>query len=356
MKKIKLIATLAVSTLFFTACNKEEATSPTNTTSQSVETDMNAERIMKSAYAKIQNIEKGTLKVQIDNVREELTSKLTSDKSGEELIQLGDIFTLYEAAINSTFPEGEPQDGGETYESSFDVPVQEMNGDYYVSEIDFANFYLALQADMNTQLDPNNGEYYGLADLTLTSISESIAVVGVSFVIKESVPLFIALTPNGSVYGAELAGWCVANNPGIDAATFKRNYVNGKTQFAQNPTPQRYVIYQVNYHTLEYSSMFALGMDTYVMYHSLWKSATNDCIGDDVDGENNNQIWYNHFQAMDYYAGAPLPYLHANYSTLTQFLWTDFKSARATDYVVDPYYNMNFHHEGRFYYGLCVVC
>ena len=92
------------------------------------------------------------------------------------------------------------------------------------------------------------------------------------------------------------------------------------------------------------------------MYHSLWKSATNDCIGDDVDQINNEQIWYSEFGKMDYYVGAPLPYLHANYSNLTQFLWTDFKSAKATDYPVGPYYNMNFHHEGRFYYGLCVVC
>ena len=239
---------------------------------------------VRRAYNNLQALSTGRLKT------------LSSD------VPVEDIVYVYEGAINASYADW-LSETDQVFEQSatFNVPVyQNAEGEHYVDATDFADFQQNVLDEIESAVDTNLNETLVLTNIVLNSLSSSQANFTLQMYTGSlaSGPSFY--TPSGEVKAALRAGFCPSGNGNVDAADFLEAYGESQTYHAQNPCPsgtQPYSVPVVVYDTYDQGfSGISWQNDLYPYY---WKSNTNDCIGDNGNQTNNNNIWNGWYNNMD---------------------------------------------------------
>lgn len=352
------------------SCRQEDEYSalPNNSTIEenSNQKESSLERdVMYNAYAKYMALENAEIMRIFDEAEVQLSeNKLNFQKSGQDEVPLGDIFFVYEGAINGlNAVETEPGSETETYEATLTVPVNQQNGQYFIEIIDLQDFLTNVLDEIDAEVGSN--QQLALADLNLDQINGSTAAITISLVIHTPPATPITFFyPGGAVHAAQLSGWCSTPSTGFDAATFVDGFIDSYGALAQScPTgTNKNPVYFGSWASwnspsslnTRFGSSFVNSLSS-----QNWQGFTNSCIGDDTDQFANEAAWYSLFfnalpQATDpavinYYSGI-------NPGITADFLRVDYHSH---DHSMNPnpwFPNPpgpipTYWHGGQFYYG-----
>src|SRR5690554_5267533 len=299
MKNFKAMSVSAlIGIFFFTACQKEEINENKSLAATSTVNDgeLIAQNYMKKSYAKYAEVSTEEFIRQADPIKESLiqNKRIAYDKSTEEM-PLGDLFFIHEGVINSI--HAVPLNSFsivDVYETTVELPVFEEDGDYYIEIEDYNTFYGDIVNTIAVEL--TSEQALSIADFELNSVSAGMATIGVQFYIGQSIQLPSAPLPGGEVHGAELAGWCGLNNPGIDAAVFVDGYMNsthGWASYNCPPGQNPYFVAYAGFETYRPRDAQDLQFDFLAMQNNFWTDDINSCVGDNSDPYNNEYIWNN---------------------------------------------------------------
>ena len=362
-KNITKITTVAALTLFTIVCDKDEITpiNSVNTTTSTADGERLAQQVTQQAYAKLATftktdwIDKATpLKAQL-----EVNGKLYNDKSGTP-VALEDIFFLHEGVINSIFTvASDPEDELEIFEAEVEVEVYEENGDYLIAINDHNQFYADVASVLTAQVQPTNGDYLSMTDLSLNAINGNTALVNVkAFVSTPPVSPLVNLTPGGAMHGVDLDGWCATNTGNIDAATILNGYIQPfmASNNAGSGCSNRMLFIMGNYYTNNSGQAAAYGLNYTNILNNVWKDNSNSCVGDDNNSANNNAIWNNWYAKTYANIMIPLPFYAASITQPN----TTAVIISGTIEGISPFANPGFYvqsgfthfHLGKYFYGM----
>ena len=304
-----------------------------------------------------------------DKIRTELVNNgklITYDKSSSDPIPLEELFFLYEGVINSIYTtQGDPEDESETVYSVFDIPVsQDENGNSFIQVDNFNDFYSNLITSLGNEVSTSANEYLVLTDLQLTNLESEMATVTATLVIAmHPARPIVAFYP----IGCELA--MSVGNP-WDAGSHTRGYVNSTSDLrdpdycdlVQNTSYNSYYFVNgdvpTNLSSFTFNYLYGLNPITALKPY-LWRSATNDCIGDNNDQINNELIWYSLYSNASSVYNTTLRNALINSSfniypaNELKFLYTSLHTYGKDGWETDP--NINFSMGGKGYYGV-IIC
>lgn len=361
MKNFKAMSVSAlIGIFFFTACQKEEINENKSLAATSTVNDgeLIAQNYMKKSYAKYAEVSTEEFIRQADPIKQSLiqNKRIAYDKSTEEM-PLGDLFFIHEGVINSI--HAVPLNSFsivDVYETTVELPVFEEDGDYYIEIEDYNAFYGDIVNTIAVEL--TSEQALSIADFELNSVSAGMATIGVQFYIGQPIQLPSAPLPDGEVHGAELAGWCGLNNPGIDAAVFVDGYMNSSHGWASYncPTGQNpYFVSMAWFDTFSNASAQDLPFDIHAVQGKFWTDDVNSCVGDNSSQMANNAIWNNLYNDAVDVNTILLPNVRSYMNNQNmELIATDIHSHNNGPVrdllnrpVTDQYY-----HGGRYVYGL----
>ncbi|MBR9833207.1 hypothetical protein GYB57_13750 [bacterium] len=344
------------------ACEKEAIESdpvmPGNY-SNGFNNELLASRIVNETYAKYSEMTDKDFFNVINPIKNQLVEnkQLNSDKSGEA-IPLGDIFFFYEGTINAIYAHIlDPNDEIDSYFSTFEVPIFEEDGKYFIETSDYNSFYSEILDNIDTEINVDSNQYLILADLSLTNVSSNSATINVMLGVgtAASSSMNFTYTPGGEVHGSNKAGWCGASNTqGVDAMNFISSYLNGLSTTANlvcNANDTKALILKgtwkledINQNTTIFGNGFQIG-------NYYWQSYTNSCIGNNSDTYDNEAQWMNWYNKST----QNLPAVKSYFTAQTGFQDMEFLYAQLFAYSSGNNFananGRNFHHTGWYFFG-----
>ncbi len=372
MKNLKSLLLILAISLGIISCEKDESTNPISSTISSSEIADGAQlakSILNATYTKYANISDDEFIDKATPIRDQLKTnkRLSSDKSGNDNIPLGDIFFFYEGAINNIhILPFDPESEVETYTSTFTVDIFQEDNQYFITTEDYNTFYTQVSNNINQTVNLNANEYLALADLNLDAINGGTATISATLIVGSAPPAaFAPLYPSGEVHGAQLAGWCgIPTSAGIDASDFIEGHINGSSVlvgFTCTGTLNPWPLPLGNWYsatTPQSTLNNIIGASTVSnLDNFFWHDATNSCIGNNTDQFDNEAQWLGWYNKINTIAFDPDALSHFGIVTSASNMGLLIANVNAQS-GNPPYPNTsssNFYHEGRFFYG-AVFC
>lgn len=293
---------------------------------------------------------------------------LTDDPTLEE------AFISIEGILNADFYQAwEDFDQLETETMQTQLPYYvDEYGQKRVDATVFGQAYNDLYQQIDAVVDPTNDEDFLMVDVVLESIdpvTETVVLSGVACIAAVQ-PLYF-FTPGGAVYAAQEAEWC-DGTPNIggsfDAASFMQTYAHSKINWQADANQCangywfRFAPSMATWNKAANQPLFiqdangTVGSDTWnQVINRYWKSSTNDCLGDNGDQVENNEIWYGLYNDMDFFINYGLTRVQ-NYEPQAQLYYVDFHSHDQNIFGQgNPDISERFYHGGVFQY-VTIVC
>ena len=379
MKKIsKVFLILLICTSFFSCDHEEEIVVNDNQNLQSEDFTRNQEEdqeesqtVLNAAYATFFEMEDEDYIKLASTLEEDLMEDaMVSD--GED-ISLGAVFYVYEGAANSIYANqgGEEtimteeqsenfDDGIKSGDYNFEVAIAlNEEGQYTIDSDSFNEFHNTINNTINNFVDESEVQNLLILDFDLVAVSPTSAVISLSLVSgRQAIPKPQFPIPLGEVYAYDALGWCANSQPNtIDAADFFRGYANSYKTKPSQCSNAGYLIYLGVFDTRNPKGNNTLNrcMENYVWHNHIHPN----CIGDDTNQANSNQIWHNWYSVMDVLVDNPLNYFKQQYLITNpskrqiRFSMTDYQDfdvvpGVSTGICYKPGYTK--YHGGKFYY------
>ncbi len=365
---------LLTCTMFF-SCDKEEdevtnvPQNSKNTTFSKSENTVQA--LLKEAYSTFFEMEESYYVELTATLEDDLIENATL--SSAENITLEQIFYVYEGAINSIYTNqgGEDtimteeqsenlDDGIKSDDFNFEVEVTlNEEAKYTINAESFNTFHATVNNTINSFIEESEVQNLLVSDFDLKSVSSTSAIISLSLVSgRRAIPKPQYPIPFGAVYAFDALGMCANSIPNtVDAADFFRGYANSYKTKPSQCSNTGYSIFLGVFNTQSPKANNTLNqcMENYV-----WDNNSHpDCIGDDTNQVNNNQIWHNWYSVMDQLVDNPLNYFQQQYPIFNplkrqvRFYLTDYQDFNSilgtpTGICYKPGYTK--YHGGKFYY------
>lgn len=309
----------------------------------------------------------------------ELTATLENDLienaalSNTESIPLEHIFYVYEGAVNSMYANqgGEDtimtgaqsenfDDGIKSDDFNFEVEITLNEEEKHSINAEVFNaFHATVNNTINNFIEESEVQNLLVSDFDLKFISSTSAVISLSLVSgRKAIPKPQFPIPFGEIYAFDALGMCSNSIPNtVDAADFFRGYANSYKTKPSQCANAGYSIFLGVFNTQSPKANNTLNrcMENYV-----WDNhAHPDCIGDDTNQVNNNQIWHSWYSVMDQLVDNPLNYFQQQYPIFNpakrqvRFYITDYQDFNSipgtpSGICYKPGYTK--YHGGKFYY------
>lgn len=369
---------LCICTSFFSCDHEEEIVVDDNQIFENADFTKNQEEgqeesqgILNAAYVTFFEMEDEEYTGLASTLKDDLIEDATL--SDTENISLERIFYVYEGVVNSMFSNqgGEEtimteeqsenfDDGIRSSDYNFEVAITlDEKGTYIIGNESFNEFHSAVSTTINNFVDESEVQNLLISDFDLVAVSPTVAVVSLSLVSgRSAIPRPQFPIPSGEVYAYDALGWCSNSQPNtIDAADFLRGYANSYKTKPSQCSNVGYLIYLGVFDTQRPKANNTLNqcMENYVWHNHIHP----DCIGDDTNQPNNNQIWHNWYSVMDVLVDNPLNYFKQQYLitnpskrqirfSLTDYQDFDVVNGVSTGICYKPGYTK--YHGGKFYY------